>query len=415
MRVTAAAVLAGSLLTVPAQARAATGCETLTVPAGFGITCRRVTTPPFQPNLRDVVLTSTAIHRPAGGTPEISPVTRPLTVRIYLPDGYGPSAPPYESLYLRGGGGDGHDAYTAKGDLVTALKNGRDPYQVIAVMPTGGLAGWYSDWPGRTDGFFAPQWETFHVGQLVPWIDANYNTAANRDGRAIAGISMGGFGALRYAAAHPGTFGAVGALSPGTELRKRPAQDIISGGSWLAGAAVDLLEAANGKFKVNKYDADGRLVLDQDEQLLYRLDQIFGPHAEVPPNGTRETTYDWPQVNPMRMAEQGRYQPYHQRLALYAGGCASLPAAPTGTTPAAPSCAYDIDATDPLDPDKDAEGEPMLGAYVDVLDRKLRAQGIGHRYCYGTGGHEWDDWKANLKDFLRYAYRPSAVGDCVQP
>lgn len=414
-RMAAVAMLAGGALAVPSPARATTGCEALAVPDGFGITCQSVTTPWLQPRLRDVVMTSTAIYRPAGGTPEISPVVRPFTVRIHLPPDYSESAAPYESLYLLHGGGDSYDSYTVKGDIVSILENGGDPYPVIAIMPAGGMTGWYSDWPGRTDGFFAPQWETFHVDQLIPWVDANFNTVRSREGRAVAGISMGGFGALKYAAGHPGVFGTVGALSPGTELRKRPAQDIISDGSWLSGAAIGLLDAANGKFKINKYDANGRLVLDQDEQLLYRLDQIFGPHVVVPPNGTKETVHDWPRANPMRLAEQGAYGPYDQRLALYAGGCERLTTVPTGTTPADPACGYDVDATELGDPRKEIGGEPMLGAYVDVLDKKLRAQGIAHRYCYGTGGHDWRDWKANLKDFLLYAYRRSDLGACVQP
>ncbi|MGW0807695.1 alpha/beta hydrolase [Nonomuraea sp. NPDC002799] len=413
--VAAAAVLVAGALTLPARAQATTGCETLTVPAGFGITCQSVTTPLFQPRLRDVTMTSTAIYQPAGGTPEISPVMRSFTIRVYLPDPYSATASPYKSLYLLNGGGDNFDAYTTKGDIVNILANGGDPYPVIAVMPTGGMTGWYSDWPGRTDGFFAPKWETFHVNQLIPWIDANYNTVKTRDGRAIAGISMGGFGALKYAAAHPGVFGTAGALSPGTELRKRGAQDIISGGSWLSGAAITLLDAANGKFKINKYDANGIIDVNQDRQLLYRLDQIFGAHTEVPPNANLETIYDWPQANPMRMAEEGDYAPYTQNFALYAGGCASLPTPPSGATAAPVSCAYNIDATVPGHPEQQVEGEPMLGAYVDVLDRKLRAQGIDHRYCYGTGGHEWDDWQANLKDFLVYAYNRPGVGACLQP
>jgi S-formylglutathione hydrolase FrmB len=79
-------------------------------------------------------------------------------------------------------------------------------------------AGWYSDWKGETDGHFAPQWETYHITQLVPFIDANFNTIKNRSGRAIAGASMGGFGALKYAGRFPGVFSAVGSFSGGTDL-----------------------------------------------------------------------------------------------------------------------------------------------------------------------------------------------------
>src|SRR6202022_3173993 len=50
------------------------------------------------------------------------------------------------------------------------------------------------------------KWETFHVGQLIPWVDANLRTVASRPGRAIAGLSQGGFCAMSYAARHPDMF-----------------------------------------------------------------------------------------------------------------------------------------------------------------------------------------------------------------
>lgn len=66
-------------------------------------------------------------------------------------------------------------------------------------MPEGGRVGWYADWYGETDGHFSPQWETFHVRQLIPWIDANFDTKATREGRALVGLSMGGLGTVRAA------------------------------------------------------------------------------------------------------------------------------------------------------------------------------------------------------------------------
>ncbi len=53
-----------------------------------------------------------------------------------------------------------------------------------------------------------PRWETFHIDQLIPWVDHNLRTVADRDGRAIAGLSQGGFCAMSYAARHPDLFGA---------------------------------------------------------------------------------------------------------------------------------------------------------------------------------------------------------------
>ena len=88
---------------------------------------------------------------------------------------------------------------------------------MIVVMPDGGAEGWYTDWyEGKKA--VQPRWETYHVGQLIPWVDATYRTVAARRGRAVAGLSMGGFGALSYAARHPGTFVAAASYSGALEV-----------------------------------------------------------------------------------------------------------------------------------------------------------------------------------------------------
>jgi S-formylglutathione hydrolase FrmB len=60
--------------------------------------------------------------------------------------------------------------------------------------------------------------------ELVPWIDATYRTIAARRGRAIAGVSMGGYGALSYAARHPDTFAAAASFSGALGARLRQAR-----------------------------------------------------------------------------------------------------------------------------------------------------------------------------------------------
>ena len=95
-------------------------------------------------------------------------------------------------------------------------------------MPDAGFdgdgGGWFTDWfNGGAGGH--PMWETFHVAQLIPWIDENLRTLPRRDGRAIAGLSQGGFGALSYAARHPDLFTSVASFSGGaatsTATRRR--------------------------------------------------------------------------------------------------------------------------------------------------------------------------------------------------
>ncbi|GAA2271576.1 hypothetical protein GCM10010149_11600 [Nonomuraea roseoviolacea subsp. roseoviolacea] len=405
------ALLLTTLLTaLPAQgaqsARAAACAGVLPTPDAYGITCLRVERHLQRDGseLRDVTMTSTAIFQASGGTPVISSPAEPITVRVYLPPGYDPAASPrYRSLYLINGGGDDYDEWTTKTDLVSLLAEvPGHPYEGIVVMPTGGRSGWYADWAGRTDGFFAPRWETYHISQLVPWIDANFATVADRTGRGLAGVSMGGYGTLRYAAAHPDVFSVVGALSPGIELRARPAQGTISDSMWQAGAAIAPLDLLDGAFRVNKYDADGVLVLDQDVQRLYRLDTLFGPHTTTVSGG--RAVHDWPSANPATLATRGGYAPFSGRLAVYAGGCAPAAADPPGdgTGPAPSGCGYST--TSSAVTDATTVNEYILGSYAAAFDATLTGLGVSHRYCYSAGGHDWTSWPAYLTDFLQYAY-----------
>lgn len=58
-----------------------------------------------------------------------------------------------------------------------------------------------------------PRYETYIVEDLVRWVDATYRTNATKQGRAIAGLSMGGFGALQLALRHPDLFAATASHS----------------------------------------------------------------------------------------------------------------------------------------------------------------------------------------------------------
>jgi diacylglycerol O-acyltransferase/trehalose O-mycolyltransferase len=132
-------------------------------------------------------------------------------VSVLLPSGYDPSgATRYPVLYLLHGAFGSHADWVDHGvaQIVGDL-------QVLVVMPDDGPDGSYSDWygmvPGATDPI--PSWETYHLSELVPFIDRSFPTAADRSHRFIAGLSSGGGGATKYAAARPGLFGAVGSFS----------------------------------------------------------------------------------------------------------------------------------------------------------------------------------------------------------
>src|ERR1700728_2918345 len=57
-------------------------------------------------------------------------------------------------------------------------------------------------------------WEDFMIQEIVPYIDANFKTLPNRASRGIAGIFIGGYGAIRFGMRHPDVFGTVYAMHP---------------------------------------------------------------------------------------------------------------------------------------------------------------------------------------------------------
>lgn len=113
--------------------------------------------------------------------------------RVLLPPDYTTSDRRYPALYLLHGLFGSFTNWTELGQL-------RATNDLIIVMPEGG-DGWYCD-VENTDEMN----ESRVVRELVPEIDAGYRTIATRDGRSIAGNSMGGYGALKIALKFPEMF-----------------------------------------------------------------------------------------------------------------------------------------------------------------------------------------------------------------
>ncbi|GAA3435005.1 alpha/beta hydrolase [Kutzneria kofuensis] len=129
-----------------------------------------------------------------------------VTTRLLLPPDWSRDATrTWPVLYLLHGSGDDHAAWTDHTDVAALTST----VEAIIVMPDGGRCGNYSDWwnQGRGGG---PAWETFHLTELRRILETRYH-AGNR--RAVAGNSMGGMGAMHYAATHPDLFQAAAAYS----------------------------------------------------------------------------------------------------------------------------------------------------------------------------------------------------------
>jgi S-formylglutathione hydrolase FrmB len=257
---------------------------------------------------------------------------KPTHVRVLLPEGYDGSAQRYPVLYLLHGALADYRSWTDAGDA-EAITAGAP---LIVVMPDGGQGGWYTNWVNRGAGG-PPEWETFHIDQLIPWIDDHYRTIAERDGRAIAGLSMGGFGAISYAGRHPDLFDWAGSFSGAVDtIHNLPVVGVIG------------LEAL----------ADGGLPDDQ-----------FGDRLLNEAN--------WRAHDPWDLASNLR------GLTLQID---------TGNGQPGP-----LDANPPpFDP-----VEQQVHAMSVSLHQRLLALGIPHTWDdYGPGTHSWPYWQRDLRQAL---------------
>ncbi|MFF4529334.1 alpha/beta hydrolase [Streptomyces sp. NPDC001407] len=136
-------------------------------------------------------------------------------IRILLPADYADQpAKRYPVLYFLHGASDDPVNPRLAYPALAAAKS------MITVIPDGGRRGWYSNWLDQDTAAGAQNWENFHISQVIPFIDANLRTVAAKKGRAVAGLSMGGFGSLHYAQAHPELFSQAAALSGAVDLSR---------------------------------------------------------------------------------------------------------------------------------------------------------------------------------------------------
>jgi diacylglycerol O-acyltransferase/trehalose O-mycolyltransferase len=124
-----------------------------------------------------------------------------VKVRLLLPAHYETQrARLWPVLYLLHGCCDSYVSWTRFTDIEKLTQQS----DIMVAMPDGGKAGFYSDWQS------GPRWETFHTTELPSLLTQQYRASIVA---AVAGVSMGGLGALDYAAHHPGMFTVAASLS----------------------------------------------------------------------------------------------------------------------------------------------------------------------------------------------------------
>jgi hypothetical protein len=184
---------------------------TLTAAFGFAFLCA---VPAFCDSAKSHVverqLRSENIARNKTGT---DPVRKML---VYLPAGYDAAGTkrypviyflpnPFEESYRFD-----FDHRDAQGLFDRAIEAGViGKFILVAVdMNTPLGSSWYVNSPATGN------WEDFMVQEVAPYMDANFKTLPNRNSRGIAGIFIGGYGAIRFGMTHPDIFGSVYAMHP---------------------------------------------------------------------------------------------------------------------------------------------------------------------------------------------------------
>jgi S-formylglutathione hydrolase FrmB len=138
-----------------------------------------------------------------------SAMNKTLKAAVVLPGSYSKTKTAYPVLYLLHGGQGSFRDWLTKTPDKTLLHRLADQYHIIIVTPEGGMTSYYFDSPLQQES----QFETFIAKEVVAKIENRYRVIKEKRGRIIAGLSMGGHGAMYIAARHPEQYAAAGSMS----------------------------------------------------------------------------------------------------------------------------------------------------------------------------------------------------------
>jgi S-formylglutathione hydrolase FrmB len=265
---------------------------------------------------------------------------------VYLPPSYRDSVRRFPVAYYL------HGLYGAEGDWTRAgrLAETLDSLvalgmpELVVVMPDGD-DGWYTTWARPADPAACravqreeppehhcveqARYDDYVAGDLVRHVDGRYRTLAARAHRGIAGLSMGGYGAVTLALRHPELFSAAASHSGTLSMLHRPAADSTTP----PGAA---------------YAADSAELAGIWGGMWPRVVPAFGGD-----------TADWWARDPARLLERARRE-----------GRGALP-----------RLFLDVGRADPL------------AHQTYDFHRALVRLGVPHEYAVRDGAHDWTYWR----------------------
>ncbi len=132
---------------------------------------------------------------------------------VIKPDAYKKKKLRFATVYLLHGYGGWYSNWIIR---VPELKKYADEFGLLIVCPDGDNASWYFDSPVDPK----MKYETYISNEVPHYIDSAYRTIADKQHRAITGLSMGGHGALFIAWRHTDEFAAAGSMSGGVDLNE---------------------------------------------------------------------------------------------------------------------------------------------------------------------------------------------------
>lgn len=134
---------------------------------------------------------------------------------VYTPPGYGKSSKRYPVLYLQHGWGEDETAWSNQGHANLIMDNliAAGKVNPFIIVMTYGMTNEIK-WGGIRD-FKIDQFQTVLTQELIPYVDSNFQTIADRDNRAMAGLSMGGMETHSITLNRSDLFGYYGLLSGG--------------------------------------------------------------------------------------------------------------------------------------------------------------------------------------------------------
>jgi S-formylglutathione hydrolase FrmB len=221
-------------------------------------------------NMKNLLLLTTVLFYVAGANAQYRGMVReslkfksnkvnyPVEYSIYLPPDYDTSQRSYPVLYLLHGYSDDETGWIQFGEANIiadrGIENGDFPPCII-VMPDGKVSWYINSYDGNDP------WEDMFIQEFIPFIEKEYRIRSKKEFRAIAGLSMGGNGALLLSMRNPDMFSSCVAMSAGTftdeELLANDQYDRYFGniygpktatemsGHWKANSPLHLLDSVD--------------------------------------------------------------------------------------------------------------------------------------------------------------------------